>query len=305
MLRRLLLIVGLVLATSSFVAPVKGATVIIDNYQYSSAFSPSNLPNLILWLDASDISTITQSSGSVSQWNDKSGNGYNATQATSANQPVTNSRTINGINVLDFDGTNDMFAVPSISGLDSANFTVFCIYTVDDYTTQLQSLITAYRTTVGNSTYGLTLNGTAANQISFSARFSAGSWATISHIHNGSPQIAVGRRNSTTQQVWNGNGITASNTSAQSLGASLNGTGIGSRQAGQRHFNGVIAEIIMYNVALSDTEVNMVAAYLSSKWAVSWVNIASIDILLNKNYAVNDNFEKYQQEKIYMDIIMQ
>ena len=31
--------------------------------------------NLQLWLDASDTSTITQSEGSVSQWDDKSGNG--------------------------------------------------------------------------------------------------------------------------------------------------------------------------------------------------------------------------------------
>ena len=35
-----------------------------------------------LWLDASDASTITHSSGSVSQWADKSGNAFHFTQTT-------------------------------------------------------------------------------------------------------------------------------------------------------------------------------------------------------------------------------
>jgi hypothetical protein len=50
--------------------------------------NPASISNLYLWLDADDASTFTYSSGTVvSQWNDKSANGYNATQATVANQP--------------------------------------------------------------------------------------------------------------------------------------------------------------------------------------------------------------------------
>lgn len=41
-----------------------------------------------LWLDATDASTITLNGTTVSQWNDKSGNGRNATQSTAANQPT-------------------------------------------------------------------------------------------------------------------------------------------------------------------------------------------------------------------------
>jgi len=41
----------------------------------------------VLWLDASDAATITQAGGTVSQWNDKSGNNYHATQGTAADQP--------------------------------------------------------------------------------------------------------------------------------------------------------------------------------------------------------------------------
>ena len=54
-----------------------------------------------LWLDASDASTITESSGSVSQWNNKGSLG-NFTQGTGASQPTTGVTTLNGLNVLDF-----------------------------------------------------------------------------------------------------------------------------------------------------------------------------------------------------------
>ena len=37
---------------------------------------------LALWLDAADTSSITHSSNVVSQWNDKSGNNYHASQST-------------------------------------------------------------------------------------------------------------------------------------------------------------------------------------------------------------------------------
>ena len=39
---------------------------------------------LLLWLDASDLTTITEVSGKVSQWNDKSGNARHLTQGTDA-----------------------------------------------------------------------------------------------------------------------------------------------------------------------------------------------------------------------------
>ena len=41
-----------------------------------------------LWLDAADANTVTLNNLTVSQWNDKSGNGRNVLQATSANQPL-------------------------------------------------------------------------------------------------------------------------------------------------------------------------------------------------------------------------
>jgi hypothetical protein len=54
----------------------------------NSRFVPTSLSGLALWLDAADVNSITQSNGLVSQWNDKSANGSNATQVTVGNRPT-------------------------------------------------------------------------------------------------------------------------------------------------------------------------------------------------------------------------
>jgi len=62
---------------------------------------PTVVTNSVMWMDAADLSTITESSGSVSQWNNKGSLG-NFTQASGALQPTTGASTLNGLNVLDF-----------------------------------------------------------------------------------------------------------------------------------------------------------------------------------------------------------
>jgi len=84
------------------------------------------------WYDSSDSSTITESGGSVSQLDDKSGNAEHLVQAVGANKPTTDSRTQNGLNVLDCDGDDflENLAFP-ITGGDIALFIVAEIDSVD------------------------------------------------------------------------------------------------------------------------------------------------------------------------------
>lgn len=70
----------------------------------SRPWSPADLANLALWLDASDPATITESSGAVSQWTSKDANGRTFTQATGALQPTTGSVTLNSLNTVAFAG---------------------------------------------------------------------------------------------------------------------------------------------------------------------------------------------------------
>lgn len=65
----------------------------------AAAWSPLDLPNLEVWLDASDDATITEVGGEISQWDDKSGNANHAVQATPADQCSTT--TYNGLSAID------------------------------------------------------------------------------------------------------------------------------------------------------------------------------------------------------------
>jgi len=69
-----------------------------------------------LWLDAADAGTVTESSGQVSQWDDKSGNARNATQTTGANQPDYVLGEQNGLNIMRLNGSTEFFSLGT--GLD-------------------------------------------------------------------------------------------------------------------------------------------------------------------------------------------
>ncbi len=82
----------------------------------SNLWDPSSIPtataqpaaptHLTTWHDASDAATIQATGNAVTQWDDKSGNGNHMLQGTASRQPATGVRAINGLNALDFDGSD-------------------------------------------------------------------------------------------------------------------------------------------------------------------------------------------------------
>lgn len=130
------------------------------------AWSPLDLDDLVAWWDASDLATITESGGSVSQWDDKSGNGHHLVQETGSAQPTTGARTQNGRNVLDFDGVTDEFVY---NGFNLAQpFTIYLALIIDTQRGQAfvggsGSRFAGQRTDAGNNGlrafFGSSLNG--------------------------------------------------------------------------------------------------------------------------------------------------
>lgn len=96
------------------------------------AWEPTDEASLKMWIDASDTGTITESSGSVSQITDKSGNGNHASQSTGSQQPITGTRTINSLNALDFDGTDDVLEKTPHTFSGNSHHFVF-IFEMDSY----------------------------------------------------------------------------------------------------------------------------------------------------------------------------
>jgi hypothetical protein len=78
------------------------------------------------WYDASDETTITDSDGSVLQWDDKSTSGNDLGQIDGARQPTTGTRSLNGLNVLDFNDDVLTTTITPIS-LSSTGVTIFIV----------------------------------------------------------------------------------------------------------------------------------------------------------------------------------
>lgn len=91
--------------------------MIINSYRYAGGapapWTPGSLADLVSWYDASDNSTITHVGGSVSQWDDKSGNAYHLSQPTGSAQPSYNSTD----EYIEFDGVAEYLNIASRFGL--------------------------------------------------------------------------------------------------------------------------------------------------------------------------------------------
>jgi hypothetical protein len=230
-----------------------------------TAFSPANISNLYLWLDANDATTFTYSSGAVvSQWNDKSGNAYHATQATVANQPTRVTSPSIGV---DFDGSNDVLS--TTASFNGSAFTTFII--ARDYNNGATLIGTGGGGT--NIYWPYTQPSTLYWQID-------SDWGLNSSITfpSGLSNLEVrydggGATNADKMKGrFNGSEITLTftGTIGSTLSRSGSSTAIGAYNfTPVLAFSGIISEIITYNKVLDATELTQVRDYLSSKWSIT------------------------------------
>jgi hypothetical protein len=97
----------------------------LGEFAFSDLWTPAQI-STSLWLDAADVSTILLNSTTVSQWNDKSGNSRNFSQATPGNQPVYSTNALNGKNVVNF-VSNDSLTRAAIPFNDLGNNSLYVV----------------------------------------------------------------------------------------------------------------------------------------------------------------------------------
>lgn len=100
------------------------SVIFINPYRFAAPWTPAALTTA-LWLDAADVSTITSSSGRISQWSDKSGNNRHATQSTTAQQPKVTSNALNGLSVVEFDPASNTYQRLTFSRLQNLGHVFF------------------------------------------------------------------------------------------------------------------------------------------------------------------------------------
>jgi hypothetical protein len=260
---------------------------------------------LQLWLDASDASTLYDATtggslvaadGGVARWEDKSGNARHATQSTQANRPVRKTSQQNGLDTILFDGSNDSLSISgsnsSLKFLHSTQNTVFIVVrcgtsanpnyrgaifdSTDDLSTSGPGVTLHYDDRASQSRNDL-LNFDLWNAIAApdpyvgleasNNRLTANTYLALSleidpttgtaanrirHRVNGS--AAVGGN------TFTGTLSTANSKGSFTMGAAGNGTS---------PFSGNLAELIIYNAALSGTDRERVEDYLIDKWGIT------------------------------------
>lgn len=224
------------------------------------AFSPASITGLALWLDASDATTITETSGQVSTWQDKSGNDYHATQQTANNRPTlydgnSNPALLNGRQALFFDGTNDTLRTPTFAR--SQPLTAFF----------------ACKNFLNTPLTGFVLDGGDGQRVAF---YLVNQTFRIYRIYAGSAESPnSGMQGSDTviaTAVYNGNSSRLRIRGVQQFSGNFGSNGIddgvyiGSADGTQAFFDGVIGEVLIYSGALATADIEATEAYLTARW---------------------------------------
>lgn len=228
-----------------------------------AVFGPDNplpvMANLQAWYDCSDVATLTIVSNKVSQWDDKSGNGFNLTQGTAGTRPLYDGtpRTIKGVIVPEFAGAQYM---SSSCPADDRTSTTFVAYVQDSSATSNWQL---YGSSSGGG-LGIRLEVTTAR------------WRTlkdgVAFLTNtqlafpGNCVFCHRLTGTTIEQNFMGNSFVLSESTALTASTTLR---LGSESSGSVFWDGLIAEFIRYSTTLSDSDMAAVQSYLFRKWFVT------------------------------------
>lgn len=226
------------------------------------------------WHDAADESTITVEGGErVTNWADKSGNGRDvAAVAGGSHRPYSGTRSLNGSNVIDFRGGQRLY-FPSGQHMCGGDNTVIFLYRSDS--TGIHRVLTGY-SNIPNATYAAYKLTTVASD-SANIRWAAcqnispgGNSSIITGSPDTSPHICGYVRNGSIlncvmDDVYGGDvaATDVSLTAAMQLGACYAGS-----SSFIDYLDGFIAEILIYERALTPEEVSENTAYLQQKWGL-------------------------------------
>jgi len=251
---------------------------------YSQSFSPLYIDGLQLWMDAADSTTITGSSP-VTQWNDKSGNGYNFTASAG---PVLATASQNGLNTLTFTAASSQFLsnTATVNFMELYSLSIFAVFKYSDTTSGgyifAKSL---YGGANGRILLGrdagtpATLNAgiaTTANAFStYSDVYTANTWRVYGFVADRSAGTVKAYQNGSNNASASFTVDTTTNLTTaypMAIGAYNNSSGtLAPPQAGL-YFNGSIGEILVYSTALTNQQRQQVEGYLSRKWNIPLSN---------------------------------
>lgn len=234
-------------------------------FKEPTPWSPNNSTTpLSVWLRAD--AGVTASGVDVTQWNDQSGNGRNLTQGTIGNSPDRLAGALNGLPVIDFDGTDDFLRNTSLGNPASITVITLAKSDVNPQTGVLVDVSDNTTNTDRRFTQLLDL-GNFKSRISNNGGTNFDASSSFTDI--GSYHIFYGDHATNTNSKGSVDGSTLFQAAASGTLRNATNLQIGRSFSSSRPFNGQIAEVIVYNGVLSLADRQRVEGYLAHKWGLT------------------------------------
>jgi hypothetical protein len=247
-------------------SPPTTAPVSIQNPSFSD-WSPLQISGCQLWLDATDSTSVTLNSTSVTQWSDKSGNARHVTQSTLANAP--NYTRVGSNLMIDFVRANKTYLINASYSQIYTNFTLYMIIKRKAVPLDNERMFVAIP--VGYATDWNTQTGFSfSSTIELAANGSGSSYSESSNLNTTMYSIVTSSNSANVYK--NGD---SSSVISRSLGLTGNSIGIllgSGTNSGintlSEQFNGYIGEVILFTKVLTTSERQQIDAYLALKWGL-------------------------------------
>jgi len=232
----------------------------------AGALQPNEVDSLVLWLKTD--AGITTGTGGVSAWADQSGNGYDFIQTDTSKRPDYGTNILNTYSSLTFDGVNDVLQQTVLKGTmlvnaAGTNTTIFAVIKItgtnnaiiSDAGNSTDRIILQPDYGPSNTTYWDVGSATSTGRLSGPLAFSANS--IITATRDGGDMLV--RKNSVNE--LSGSGFTATVTAARNVF-------IGAYDFSGDSLTGDLYEIIVYNRALTTSEISDIESYLNNKYSI-------------------------------------
>ncbi len=212
----------------------------------NSQSSPQNDSSVVTWYDINPHTNVPN----------------NAVQNTLLSQPTYKEGKINNLPVLSFDGNDDVLPIASNKVLTKYSYTIFVVEE------RMTSLAGAMFGASNGSSGGMTIRYNSGTTIILKHFSSGGSdWGTATVPSYSSPTLRIisATFNQGPENIYINGDLTY--TSGSRLSSPINTLyEIGFDGNGAPHYNGYLAEIILFNRALKSSERHDIEAYLANKW---------------------------------------
>jgi hypothetical protein len=241
-------------------------------------FKPTDIAGCQLWLDGADRTTITGTSA-VTQWNDKSGNGYNGTVVNAAvGSPVAPSyltNSINGLPAITMSGTSYFTGSTNVN---STTLTCFflgnCVFGTGGSSQQRILGLSI----PGSDDFSSTLRPIPLSVISGGTQLLAYRNANMASatVVSGTNFIGCCIFDGTSNYMYKDGTLGTQVSSSGTFTTSIYGVGSdagtqfmgGTSSLGTNCLVGKIGEMILFNTALTTPQRQQIESYLAQKWGL-------------------------------------